>query len=76
MAQALTLSTEALGILNQRGLPVLALVAVKVAVCATKWSTRHRTRSALARLEPWQLHDVGLTPAQAKAEAARAFWKS
>ena len=74
MALAVTLSTEALGILNQRSLPVLALIAVKFAVCVTKWGTRRRTRRALATLEPWQLRDVGLTPEQAKTEAARAFW--
>ncbi len=76
MALALTLSTEALGILNQRGLPVLALIAVKFAVCVTKWAIRHRTRRALATLEPWQLRDVGLTPEQAETEAARAFWNA
>ncbi len=74
MTHALTLSTEALGILNQRGLPVLALIAVNFAVCVTKWATRRHTRRALTTLEPWQLKDVGLTPEQAKTEAARAFW--
>lgn len=75
MAQALTLSPEALGILNQRALPLVALVAVKLAVCLTTWVTRARTRRALARLEPWQLRDVGLTPEQAADEASRVFWK-
>jgi uncharacterized protein YjiS (DUF1127 family) len=74
MALAVTLSTEALGILNQRSLPVLALIAVKFAVCVTKWVTRRRTRRALSTLEPWQLADVGLTPEQAETEASRAFW--
>ena len=75
MAQALTLSPEALGILNQRALPLLALVAVKIAVCLTTWATRRRTRRALAQLEPWQLKDVGLTAEQAKTEASRLFWQ-
>jgi len=74
MTQAMTLSSEALGILNQRALPLAALVAVKVAVCLTKWATHRRTRLALKQLEPWQLRDVGLTPEQAKSEASRAFW--
>jgi uncharacterized protein YjiS (DUF1127 family) len=74
MALALTLSSEALGILNQRGLPVVALIAVKFAVCVTQWGIRRRTRRALKTLEPWQLRDVGLTPEQADKESARAFW--
>lgn len=75
MAQALTLSPETLSILNQRGLPLLAVVAVKVAVCLTTWATRRRTRLALAQLQPWQLADVGLTPEQAEREASRMFWQ-
>ncbi len=75
MAQALTLSPEALGILNQRALPLLALVAVRIAVCLTTWATRRRTRRALAQLEPWQLKDVGLTSEKAATEASRLFWQ-
>ncbi len=75
MTLALTLSPEALGMLNQRALPLVALIAVKGAICLTTWVTRARTRQALAKLEPWQLRDVGLTPEQAADEASRVFWK-
>ncbi len=75
MTHALTLSSEMMSTLNTRGMPIAALIAVKFAVCVTKWATRRRTRRVLAQLEPWQLRDVGLTPDQAKSEARRVFWK-
>lgn len=76
MTQTLTLSTDAVAILNQRGTPVLAVLAVKFAVCVTKMTTRRRTRRALAQLEPWQLRDVGLTPREAHDEQIKVFWKA
>ena len=76
MTQTLTLSTEALATLSQRSVPIPALIAVKFAVCVTTWATRRRTRLALRQLEPWQLRDVGLTPAQANTEASRVFWQA
>ena len=76
MTQTLTPHTKALATLSQPGIPVAALIAVKFAVCVTSWATRHRTRQALRQLEPWQLRDVGLTPAEAEHEASRVFWKA
>lgn len=76
MTQTLTLSTEAVAILNQRGMPLVAVIAVKFAVSVTKMAARHRTRRALAKLEDWQLKDVGLTQEQANTETARVFWKA
>jgi uncharacterized protein YjiS (DUF1127 family) len=76
MTQTLTLSTEAVSLLNQRGTPVLAIIAVKFAVYVTKTATRRRTRMALARREPWQLRDVGLTPGEAHDEQIKVFWKA
>jgi len=75
MTHALTLSTDVLATLNARTMPVLAIVAVKFAVVVTTWATQRRTRKELSKLEPWQLRDVGLTPEQARAEAAKVFWK-
>jgi uncharacterized protein YjiS (DUF1127 family) len=76
MTHALTLSTEMLATLNTRGLPIAAILAVKFAVCVTKWATRRRTRAALRQLETWQLRDVGLTRDDALTEASRVFWKA
>ena len=36
---------------------------------------RVRQRRALAALEPRLLRDIGLSAAQARAEAARPFWR-
>lgn len=76
MTHALTLSSEMLATLNTRGMPVAALIAVKFAVCVTKWATRRNTRRALRQMEPWQLRDVGLTREEALTEASRVFWKA
>lgn len=76
MTHALTLSSEKLTTLNTRGMPIAALLAVKFAVCVTKWATRRRTRAALRELEPWQLRDVGLTRDEAITESSRVFWKA
>ena len=76
MAQVMTHTFEELGILNQRGVPVLAVMALKFAVGLTTWTTRRRTRRALKQLEAWQLADVGLTPDMATKEASRVFWKA
>lgn len=76
MTQTLTLSPQAMGILNQHGTPAIAVIAVKFAVYVTKSATRRRTRKALKQLEPWQLNDVGLTPKQAHDESIRVFWKA
>ncbi len=76
MTHASTHPTEMMSILNTRDLPVAALIAVKFAVCVTKWATRRRTRLALGQLDIWQLRDVGLTRDEALTEASRVFWKS
>ncbi|MFZ5963751.1 DUF1127 domain-containing protein [Thalassococcus sp. BH17M4-6] len=60
---------------NETALAPQAAVALYVAVVLTKWSTRYRTRRALAKLDPHLLKDVGITPAEARAEAARRFWR-
>ncbi|MFT6674129.1 MAG: hypothetical protein ACJAVM_000300 [Sulfitobacter sp.] len=75
MAHALTHTNEVMKHLNQRGMPLVAVLALKFAVGVTNWATRRATRQALKQLEPWQLHDVGLTPEQAESEASRVFWQ-
>ncbi|SFD75884.1 protein of unknown function [Sulfitobacter brevis] len=76
MTQVMTNTPDAFGVLNQRGLPVLAVLALKFAVCLTTWTTRRRTRLALQQLDAWQLADVGLTPDLASQEATRVFWRA
>ncbi|MDE4174530.1 DUF1127 domain-containing protein [Phaeobacter sp. PT47_59] len=60
---------------TQPTLPVLAQVAVEVAVLVTKWSLRHRSRKQLRGLSQEQLQDIGLTRAEAHYEATLPFWR-
>jgi len=60
----------------QSAMPVAAVLAVRVAVVLSKWATRRRTRLALRQLSVHQLRDVGITPADAHAEARRMFWQA
>ncbi len=77
MTHAAILTTDALSVLNTtRSLPLIAVLSVKFAACVTKWVTRRRTRLTLDQLDAWQLHDVGLTPAAARSEARKVFWRA
>lgn len=39
------------------------------------WDMRARSRRALAALPPERLDDLGLTRTEARAEAAKPFWR-
>ncbi|MDB4211906.1 DUF1127 domain-containing protein [Ascidiaceihabitans sp.] len=58
---------------ENNALPIVSVLAVQFAVTVSKWTLRHRTRQALGQLTETQLRDVGLTPLQARREAARLF---
>ena len=60
---------------ENNALPIVSVLAVQFAVTVSKWTLRHRTRQALGQLTEAQLRDVGLTPLQARREAARLFWQ-
>ena len=60
---------------TQAALPLLAQIAVQVAVLVTKWSLRHRSRKQLRRLTDDQLKDIGLSRADAHYEATLPFWR-
>lgn len=77
MTRAVSLSTETLTYLAEaRIVPTLAIVAVEFAACLSKWATRRESRRALKKLTDWELRDVGLTPRQARYEAAKVFWRA
>jgi uncharacterized protein YjiS (DUF1127 family) len=40
------------------------------------WMERDRQRASLAALDDHMLRDIGLTRADAEAEAAKAFWRA
>lgn len=70
-------SSTALTQLSARSttLPLMSLVAIKVAYLVLLWSQRRRTRHALSDLPDHALRDIGLTPDQAAREAAKPFWR-
>lgn len=59
------MTTLALRLLARRPRPLAALAAALEA---------HRSRKALARLDPHLLRDIGLTHDEARTEAARPLW--
>jgi uncharacterized protein YjiS (DUF1127 family) len=58
----------------QSTLSPLAIVALRVAVTLTHWSTRRRTRLHLRDLDDHLLRDIGLDRLSAHQEASRKFW--
>lgn len=56
-------------------LPPVSVAALRVAVLFAKWQTHRRTRRDLTDLDQHLLKDIGLTPDQARIEAARPFWQ-
>ncbi len=60
---------------NRPALPMVAELAIGVAVLATKWSVRKRGRRQLMRLDTHQLHDIGLSREEAMREGTLPFWR-
>jgi len=60
---------------DHQPLPLLADIAVRVAVTITKWQTRRTSRKALSRLEDDMLGDIGVTRRQASDESRLWFWQ-
>ena len=58
---------------EQVQLPTLARLAVTFAVMVTVWDMNSRSRKSLARLEPYELDDIGLTDTQARKECNKWF---
>ncbi|EDZ40783.1 MAG: DUF1127 domain-containing protein [Rhodobacteraceae bacterium] len=57
-------------------MPLLATLAVRVAVTSSKWATRYRTRLALKDLDAHLLRDIGVTQETASIEANKRFWRA
>ncbi len=53
---------------------MLAVMAQRAAAVLSRWSNRHRSRRALARLDERMLQDIGVDRHAAQAEARRHFW--
>ena len=69
------ISSDLLFLDRHRPLPLLATLAVRVAVTSSKWADRARTRRALKDLDPHLLRDIGVTPEAADIEANKRFWR-
>lgn len=57
-----------------RSLPLASQWALRLAYLVFVWTARSRSRAALRRLDATRLADLGLTRADARAEAAKWFW--
>ncbi len=65
--------------LRPRGRGLRAAVVAGLERAATTlhhWHERACQRRVLAGLTPRELRDVGLSPGQARAEAAKPFWRA
>lgn len=76
MVQTANNSIQLISFVQDHPLPVIARWALAFAVLVTKWDRRARTRRALARLEAARLQDIGISLEEAKAEAAKNFWRA
>ncbi|MEM7671266.1 MAG: DUF1127 domain-containing protein [Pseudomonadota bacterium] len=56
-----------------RSAGIRLVIADLIAICGL-WRHRIRSRHDLARLEPHQLRDIGVTPGDARREASKPFW--
>jgi uncharacterized protein YjiS (DUF1127 family) len=76
MSQSHALISEDLAFLDrQRLMPILAMLAVRVAMTCSKWATHQRKRRSLSRLDAHLLRDIGLTADAADIEANKRFWQ-
>ncbi|MEP5154901.1 DUF1127 domain-containing protein [Planktotalea sp.] len=77
MSQTRALISADLAFLDrQQPMPILATIAVRVAVTSSKWAKRRRTRRSLRNLDSHLLNDIGLTPEAAEIEANKRFWRA
>ncbi|QFT92961.1 hypothetical protein FIU86_08905 [Roseovarius sp. THAF9] len=63
------------GLSARTTLPVLSLIAVKLAWACVLWTQRRKTRGHLSRLDDHMLRDIGLSPREADMEARKPFWR-
>ena len=58
-----------------QSMPVLAHLAITMAVYLTAWDHRRRSRLTLQGLDDHMLRDIGLTQSTAQTEVDKPFWK-
>ncbi|MFM7445911.1 MAG: DUF1127 domain-containing protein [Tabrizicola sp.] len=57
-------------------LPPISRVLVGLGLALARWGFRHRTRTALSRLDPHLLRDIGLSQDKRATECAKPFWQA
>ncbi len=62
--------------LSRISLPPLSRLVLRLALAVVAADLRRRTRRDLRALDVHLLRDIGLDPAQARAEAAKPFWRA
>lgn len=64
-----------LSTIQQKSLPFSDLFKHSLKSLITLWLRNYRTRKTLNGMEPHRLRDIGVDPAQAKAESDTPFWR-
>ena len=70
------ISADLLFLDQHRPLPLLATLAVRIAVTSSKWADRARSLRALANLDTHLPRDIGVSPYAADIEANKRFWRA
>lgn len=66
----------ALNLGKRKQLPLVSQWAIQLANTIVTWNDRYITRRPLSTMSYALLKDIGVTPEQAKLEAAKPFWRA
>lgn len=66
----------ALNLGKREHFPLVSRWAIQVASTIVTWYDRYNTRRPLSTMPYGLLEDIGITPEQARLEAAKPFWRS
>ncbi len=66
----------ALSLGKREQFPLISQWAIQLANTIVMWNDRYITRRPLSTMPYALLEDIGVTPEQAKLEAAKPFWRA
>ncbi|MBV1865583.1 MAG: hypothetical protein KUG74_14280 [Rhodobacteraceae bacterium] len=61
---------------SRETIPLLSVLALKLAYQTTIWSVRSKTRKELGKMDSYRLADVGMTAKEAFSESRKPFWRA
>ena len=61
---------------SRETIPLLSVLALKLAYQTTVWSMRVKTRKDLRKMGTCRLADVGMTAKEAFTESRKPFWRA